>query len=153
MPEPTLAGADQWRDRVDARVVAALRPFARLIAAVHPVRIDGLEHLPEGPALLVGNHGLLGYETLVFFATILEKTGRMPLGLADRWFFKVPVLRDILVGAGGMLGCTTRVARSDAATGSSPIPAARGRCSSPTIARSIVCSGTAASASHGSRPS
>lgn len=71
---------------------------------MHPVRLDGIEHLPQGPALLVGNHGLLGYETLAFFDAVLERTGRLPLGLADRWFFRVPGLRDVLVRAGGMLG-------------------------------------------------
>lgn len=81
-----------------------MKPLARIVAAVHPVRIEGLEHLPRGPALLVGNHGLLGYETLLFFHAILERTGRLPLGLADRWFFRVPGLRDILVRCGGMLG-------------------------------------------------
>lgn len=93
-----------WCARVDARVVAALRPLARIVSKLHPVRMDGLEHLPTGPALLVGNHGLLGYETLAFFHGVLERTGRLPLGLADRWFFRVPGLRSVLVRAGGMLG-------------------------------------------------
>ena len=46
----------------------------------------------------------MGYETIAFFHSILERTGRMPLGLADKWFFRVPGLRDVLVRAGGMLG-------------------------------------------------
>lgn len=99
-----LVSAERWCARVDTRVVSALRPLARIVSALHPARLDGLEHLPQGPALLVGNHGLLGYETIVFFHEILERTGRLPLGLADRWFFRVPGLRDVLVRAGGMLG-------------------------------------------------
>lgn len=99
-----LAAAERWYARVDSRVVSALRPLARLVAKFHPVRLDGIEHLPAGPALLVGNHGLLGYETIAFFHSILERTGRLPLGLADQWFFRVPGLRDVLVRAGGMLG-------------------------------------------------
>ena len=101
---------------MDARVVAALRPLARLVARHHPVRLEGTEHLPDGPALLVGNHGLLGYETLAFFHAVLERTGRLPLGLADRWFFRVPGLRGVLVRAGGMLG-TADNARAALATG------------------------------------
>lgn len=105
-----------WPARVDARVVAALRPLARLVTRHHPVRLDGTEHLPEGPALLVGNHGLLGYETMAFFHAVLERTGRLPLGLADRWFFRVPGLRSVLVRAGGMLGSAAN-ARAALATG------------------------------------
>ena len=99
-----MACKESWCARVDERVVSALRPIARLVAKLHPVRLEGTEHLPPGPALLVGNHGLLGYETLAFFDALLERTGRLPLGLADRWFFRVPGLRDVLVRAGGMLG-------------------------------------------------
>jgi 1-acyl-sn-glycerol-3-phosphate acyltransferase len=105
-----------WCARVDARVVAALRPLARLVARFHDVRLDGIEHLPDGPALLIGNHGLLGYETLAFFHAVLERTGRLPLGLADRWFFRVPGLRSVLVRAGGMLG-TPENARAALASG------------------------------------
>ncbi len=103
---------EPWTERIDPRVVAALRQLARVVAAVHPVRLDGVEHLPAGPALLVGNHGLLGYETLLFFDSVLSRTGRMPLGLADRWFFRVPGLRELLVRAGGMLGTAENARRA-----------------------------------------
>lgn len=111
-----MATKSRWCARVDARVVSALRPLARAVSLVHPVRIDGVEKLPAGPALLVGNHGLLGYETLAFFHAVHERTGRLPLGLADRWFFRVPGLRDVLVRAGGMLG-TAENAREALGTG------------------------------------
>lgn len=99
-----VVSTERWCARVDARVVSALKPIAKLVSRVHPVRLEGLDHLPRGPALMVGNHGILGYETLVFFHHVHEHTGRLPLGLADRWFFRVPGLRDILVRCGGMLG-------------------------------------------------
>lgn len=89
---------------MDDRVVAIVRPLLRVLHALHAPRFGGLEHLPRGPALLVGNHGLLGYETLLFFERIFEATGRMPRGLADRWFFRVPGLRSALVRLGGMYG-------------------------------------------------
>ncbi|EYF01967.1 putative acyltransferase [Chondromyces apiculatus DSM 436] len=76
----------------------------KALHAVHTPRFEGLEHLPHGPALLVGNHGLLGYETVLFFDRLFEMTGRMPRGLADRWFFRVPGVRDALVRLGGMYG-------------------------------------------------
>jgi 1-acyl-sn-glycerol-3-phosphate acyltransferase len=99
-----VALAHRFRDQVDERLVAIARPMVRALHAVHPVRFDGLENLPDGPALLVGNHGLLGYETALFFERIYAETGRLPRGCADRWFFRVPLLRDVLVRVGGMYG-------------------------------------------------
>jgi 1-acyl-sn-glycerol-3-phosphate acyltransferase len=94
----------RWKDRLDLRFVRALQPGVRALQWLHPTRVEGLEHLPRGGALLVGNHGLLGYETLLFFERLYARTGRMPLGLADQWFFRVPILRDVLVRVGGMYG-------------------------------------------------
>lgn len=71
---------------------------------MHPVRVEGVENVPRGAALLVGNHGVLGYESPIFFERVLETCGRLPIGLADRWFFRVPVLRDLIVRLGGTYG-------------------------------------------------
>jgi len=104
---PRVEGpAARWRCRPhDARLVAVLRRAAELLERHHPVHVEGLDRLPDGPALLVGNHGHLGYETLLFFHALLRLTGRLPRGLADRWFFRVPLLRDVLVRVGGAYGC------------------------------------------------
>jgi 1-acyl-sn-glycerol-3-phosphate acyltransferase len=104
--------AERFRDQVDTRLVSLFQPAVRALMAVHPVRIDGLENLPSGAAVLVGNHGLLGYETALFFERIYSATGRLPRGCADRWFFKVPLLRDVLVRVGGMYGCPNNAARA-----------------------------------------
>lgn len=96
--------AERFRDCVDERFVAVMRQVVRAVEAVHPVRTEGLENLPRGPALLVGNHGLLGYETLLFFSRLFDATGRVPRGCADKWFFRVPFMRDVLVRVGGMYG-------------------------------------------------
>jgi len=98
------ARALRWSDHFDARVATPFRWLAHAVERHHPVAIEGLEHLPNGPALLVGNHGFLGYETLLFFESIFRETGRHARGLADRWFFRVPVLRDLLVRVGGAYG-------------------------------------------------
>lgn len=95
---------DRWDARPHPAFVRALRPLVRSLELLHPVRVEGLAHLPVGPALLVGNHGMLGYESLLFFERILAHAGRLPLGLADRWFFRVPIVRDMLVRLGGMYG-------------------------------------------------
>lgn len=93
-----------WRARPHPGLVRVVRPFVRALSRIHPVQLDGLENVPNGPALLVGNHGVLGYESPIFFERILDACGRLPIGLADRWFFRVPVLRDLVVRLGGTYG-------------------------------------------------
>lgn len=94
----------RWNARPDLRLVRAVQPVVRALTRRHPTRVLGLENLPRGPALLVGNHGMLGYECPFFFEGLLSTCGRLPLGLADRWFFSVPGVRDLLVRLGGAYG-------------------------------------------------
>lgn len=110
------ARADRWRAQHDPRVTGAVRSCVQLLRRYHAISFEGAANLPAGPALLVGNHGLLGYEALFFFEEIFRRTGRLPVGLADRWFFRVPVLRDVLVRVGGTYGHRLN-ARSHLASG------------------------------------
>lgn len=95
---------EEWDARPHPGLLRALRPFVRALARRHPLRIEGLENLPHGAALLVGNHGVFGYESPFFFERVFADIGRLPIGLADRWFFEVPLLRDVLVRVGGAYG-------------------------------------------------
>lgn len=104
MVESDSEAEDRWDANPHPLLVRALQPLVRTLELLHPVRFEGLSHLPVGPALLVGNHGMLGYESLLFFERLFSHVGRVPLGLADRWFFKVPLMRDVLVRVGGMYG-------------------------------------------------
>ncbi len=96
--------ATRYRARTDPHLLAACKLVTNALEHYHPVTVEGAERLPVGGALLVGNHGLLGYETPLFFSAVLRATGRLPRGLADRWFFRVPVVRDVLVRVGGAYG-------------------------------------------------
>jgi 1-acyl-sn-glycerol-3-phosphate acyltransferase len=68
-------------DRLDARapeVIAAAMPLARALCRRYfRLRVEGLEHLPEGPALLVGNHnnGLAGPDILCTLSTLWDARG------------------------------------------------------------------------------
>jgi 1-acyl-sn-glycerol-3-phosphate acyltransferase len=95
---------DRWDARPDPLLLRAVRPLVRALSLVHPVKLDGEENVPRGAALLVGNHGMLGYESPLFFERMLSAFGRLPIGLADRWFFRVPGVRDLLVRLGGTYG-------------------------------------------------
>jgi 1-acyl-sn-glycerol-3-phosphate acyltransferase len=97
-------GDDRWDARPDPSLVRAVRPLVRALELMHPVKLDGVENVPRGAALLVGNHGMLGYESPLFFERVLATCGRLPIGLADRWFFHVPGVRDLLVRLGGAYG-------------------------------------------------
>ncbi len=101
-----------WDARVEPKLIQLARPIVQMLARLHPLRLEGSDHLPKGPALLVGNHGVLGYESPFFFERVLAASGRMPIGLADRWFFRVPGLRDLLVRLGGAYGCTHNALRA-----------------------------------------
>ncbi|SHG06423.1 lysophospholipid acyltransferase family protein [Streptoalloteichus hindustanus] len=70
-------------------------PATRLLARR---RFEGLEHVPaDGPALLVCNH--ISYLDPPYTAVFTHKRGRVPRFMAKDSLWKVPVLRNVLVGA------------------------------------------------------
>ncbi len=82
----------------------AARQVARAASAWHRARLEGLDHLPASPALLIGNHGLFGLETLVFFYLLHHHTGRVPVGMTDRRVFGKAPMRQVLFTVGGVPG-------------------------------------------------
>lgn len=81
-----------------------VRRLANAATSYHRAELELAEPLPEGPVLLVGNHGLFGLETPVFFNLLHRETGRFPIGLADRNVFGFPPIRQILERVGGIVG-------------------------------------------------
>ncbi|MFN7133197.1 MAG: lysophospholipid acyltransferase family protein, partial [Myxococcales bacterium] len=81
------------------------RRVASLATRYHRATIRGLEHIPrQGPALIVANHGIFGFDTPVFFSLIYEATGRMPIGLAERLLVRLKPMRAVLQEIGGVEG-------------------------------------------------
>lgn len=70
----------------------------------HAAALEGVEHLPEGPALLIGNHGLYGWDTVLFFYLLRRDTRRKPVGLTDRVFFGARPMQRLMRPLGGVLG-------------------------------------------------
>jgi 1-acyl-sn-glycerol-3-phosphate acyltransferase len=89
----------------------AARAAAGLLTRWHRAELAFAERLPDGPALLVGNHGLFGLETPVFFWLLREATGRHPWGLADRVLFGNDLVRPLLERVGGVVGTPANAAR------------------------------------------
>jgi 1-acyl-sn-glycerol-3-phosphate acyltransferase len=87
----------------DDPVLRSARAAAALLSRYHRAALEGAERLPDGPALLVGNHGLFGLETPVFFWLVEQATGRLPRGLADRRVFGRSPLRPLLERVGSKL--------------------------------------------------
>ncbi len=85
-------------------VFVAGRQLARAATAWHRGKLEGLEHLPSRPALLIGNHGLFGLETLVFYFLLHRETGRVPVGMTDRRVFGITPIRQVLFRLGGVPG-------------------------------------------------
>jgi 1-acyl-sn-glycerol-3-phosphate acyltransferase len=97
--------SEPTKGRVRQAVFRAAEAGARVSARYHRARLAGAHHLPrEGAALLVGNHGLWGYETPAFFSLVHGATGRYPVGLAEHGFFKIPLVRTVLPWLGGVKG-------------------------------------------------
>ena len=103
MDAPERPGRSGFRiDPADGLVRAACGAAA-LLTRYHRASLEGVHHLPHGPALLVGNHGTMGLETPVFFWLIRCSTGRFPVGLTDRHLFGGP-LESLLRKLGGIPG-------------------------------------------------
>lgn len=108
-----MAKAENRRDVVPpapsaaslAPVVTALAPLRRVIKP----KFYGIENVPKGGALLVGNHTLYGVFDLVLLAAEFIERGIVVRGLADHAHFRVPVHRDLLTTAGAVPGTRANV--------------------------------------------
>lgn len=87
------------------RAIKILLPLLRAIRRYHQHEIVGLEHIPTaGPALLAVNHSLATYDIFILLHAIYENVGRLPRPLADRLFFKIPMLGDLIRYYGAVQG-------------------------------------------------
>lgn len=98
-PAPTSPAPDE-RDPL----LRLVKRLAEAATAYHRAALEFEEPIPSGPVVLVGNHGLFGLETPVFFNLLYRATGRFPIGLADRNVFGFSPMRQILARVGGIVG-------------------------------------------------
>lgn len=68
--------------------------------------VTGVERIPEGPGLYVGNHngGLMTLDTFTFLAEVFRERGMadMPFGLGHEVAISLPLLRDIVIPLGAI---------------------------------------------------
>lgn len=86
------------------RIGVALWRASSAVSRYFSTSIEGVERLPVGGAMLVGNHALLGIDSVGLFPALFEASGRLPRGLAHRSLFKNPVLSRALASAGVVPG-------------------------------------------------
>lgn len=88
------------------RLVGVLEPLTRVTRP----KVYGLERIPEGGALLVGNHTLYGFLDLPFMVTELWKLrGIWVRGLGDHAHYMIPVWRNLLEFCGMVRGTRENV--------------------------------------------
>jgi 1-acyl-sn-glycerol-3-phosphate acyltransferase len=101
--DPRLGDVDEWGRSERIRALAR-RLYDPIYRRLFRVEWEGLEKLPEGPALLVANHaGAIPSDAPVIMHGIEEELGRPVYGLADHLFKSVPVVGTLWARAGGVI--------------------------------------------------
>ncbi len=108
LPRYDIDRLDQRSDAAIERLVEVLEPA--LEAWFRPV-VRGLERVPSGPALYVGNHngGLLSADTFVLGTQLFRAhgLGAVPYGLAHEVILEAPVIHQVLVPLGAVRASPT----------------------------------------------
>ncbi len=77
----------------------------RALARWHRYEVHGLEHLAQGPTLIVGYHGRpIAHDLCMLQVRVLETYGHMPHAIFHRGFAENAVLRAVLEGSEGVIG-------------------------------------------------
>lgn len=95
---------DPGTDLYDEHLVEQFAPVQEAVSAYFNVELRGLEHIGEGGALLVGNHGRTGFDAFVMPHLLGSRLGRPVRALADRMLFRAPGLREWLAAMGAVPG-------------------------------------------------
>jgi 1-acyl-sn-glycerol-3-phosphate acyltransferase len=101
--DPRIGDVDEWgrSERVRERVRRLYDPIYR---KVFRVEWEGLEKIPDGPALLVANHAAaIPPDAPVIMHGIEQELGRPVYGLADHFFRQLPVVGTLWSRAGGVV--------------------------------------------------
>ncbi len=81
-------------------------PWARRLARYHKARVTGVEHVPGGAALYVGNHngGTMTPDTWIVGAALYDAHGMagLPYGLGHEWAIRIRGAHEFLVKMGAV---------------------------------------------------
>lgn len=119
---PDSASAEPLADPFvrDEELIARLAGWVeKVLFPYHRFAIEGLENIPQGPALLVGNHsgGMLSIDSFLFGAAVVRQLGfdKLPWGLAHDAVVTAPGLRHAMRTLGGVRASHANAAAAFAA--------------------------------------
>ncbi|MBT3223567.1 MAG: acyltransferase family protein, partial [Proteobacteria bacterium] len=96
---------DPANDPLDLEYAKRWAPYIRACSKYFRPSFIGLENIPhQGAALMVGNHGIMGFDPFVLFWEIYRVTGRLPRGLGEHMLFVYPPMRDMWHRLGSLDG-------------------------------------------------
>lgn len=105
-PPPGHLDGSERRDRELERLAPLLLP---LLTRYFGAKVSGTGHVPDGPALLVGNHsgGMSTPDTFLLCTTLLAERGpdHLPFGLAHDGVIRWPGVGALVRAMGGVRGC------------------------------------------------
>lgn len=97
--------ADPEDDQLDMELVEWGMEAIGKLSFWHRPEFHGVERVPrQGPALMVGNHGLMGVDAPLIWRGVYEATGRVVRGLGDDILFSTPLVRELLHRIGALHG-------------------------------------------------
>jgi 1-acyl-sn-glycerol-3-phosphate acyltransferase len=99
---PSLDG-----QQVSRRGERLYRAIERLSRSMN-VRVDGIERIPDGRALIVANHAF-GWDVLFVMARVFQERGRTVWALGEHAFWKFPGLRRLARDLGTVDGSPQNV--------------------------------------------
>ncbi len=108
IPDLDALHAQQIKGGVELDCNRAIRitvPILKAIRRYHQHEVIGLQNIPQsGPVLVVVNHSLATYDIFLLLHAIYEDLGRLPRPLADRLFFRLPLIGDLIRLYGAVQG-------------------------------------------------
>jgi 1-acyl-sn-glycerol-3-phosphate acyltransferase len=79
--------------------------FWRVRQIIHRAEIRGIENITEtGSAIIVSNHGRLDFDFFILVKLIWDHCHRFPRNMADRIWFKLPLIRALFHATGAVEG-------------------------------------------------
>lgn len=101
----TSTAFDPDHDPLETRLLEPGTRAIELLGKYFRPTYHGMDHIPrQGPALLVGNHGIIGFDGFFILSAIYRATGRLPRGLGDHHLFVEPLSRRFWTSVGALDG-------------------------------------------------
>jgi 1-acyl-sn-glycerol-3-phosphate acyltransferase len=93
------------QDAFDVNKAARFTRLWRWRQILHRAEISGIENIPEtGSAIIVSNHGRLDFDFFILVKLIWDHCHRFPRSMADRIWFKLPLIRSLFHATGAVEG-------------------------------------------------